>query len=149
MTKDKITLQIGKDFIQGDLKIKFTALVGGYGKWHPSLDVIISTKVGTIDPFYSITNRFSILCSPTGCGAAILYAIVGDLKSIDSILKEVFACYKESGVGSITTCYGASYYSQPNYKYLLSIGFKELVEYNNYRHSISGGYKQKLLQLSL
>lgn len=84
-----------------------------------------------------------------GCGLCQIYGVLS--LSINNVSKENL--YKsleefvENGAGAFIATLGEKYYQHE--EYLLSVGFKLLSEYPNYRHCESGKYKQRLYILVL
>lgn len=93
---------------------------------------------------------FNTMSSPAGCGSILIYNTSLSNNFDDELVKimqRIFQSLKDNGVGSVITMLGQNYYSTNLYKFLETIGFKSISEYNNYRHGST--YKQKLLQLVL
>ena len=106
------------------------------GTWHQRY---------TITKFGCILNIAGLI---TGCGLAQIYGISNIDPNVtkEDFLKELEPL-KKDGAGGLIATLGKSYYIHEDK--LLKLGFELLSEYNNYRHSSTGSYKQKLYLLKL
>lgn len=119
-------------------------------RWHESVEGYYQLMDGS--------NSLSFYITPivSGCGSVLLsgYCLFGEVTdNIKEDLEQVFSKIKNDGVGNIITTVGESlrgFTLNSNIELLEDhFGMIPVLEYNNYRHSSSGKYKQRLYTKAL
>lgn len=108
------------------------------GSWHPNIQLGILNLYGMV----------------TGCGImqcrGVMYITKDNFEKTKKDLNDYIEKFKTSniGVGMILCTLGETYYKFPDKEqFVLDLGFKQLSEYRNYRHS--DGYRQRLYGLEI
>ena len=111
------------------------------GSWHPKEDINLNT--------YNL--KFAGMM--TGCGLGQItdlkwLALESNLKITKEEFILKFSGIKGDGCGAILCTLGQNHYLELE-QIILNLGFELISEYNNYKHSSFGNYKQRLYILKL
>lgn len=88
-------------------------------------------------------NWFKISNFHSNCGSLIFHSFRSYVDNVDIKEFEKLCGYlKTNGVGALIAVLGQTFYNSPTEEMLLSLGFTQVDEYQNYRHG--NNYTQRL-----